>query len=237
MTLPLLDFHTHKSYEVPEILGLTCEPCEAEFIWCYGIHPWFIDDKWPIHFEKLKNKCRHRKPLMIGEIGLDRVRGIDIQTQLKAFRAQLDLADELDIPSVIHSVKTHSEILATRKQYANKSRPWVLHDFCANQTIAEKITNMGCFLSFSPKAKQRYLSNDKKLMYLKNIDLNYIFLETDDCKEEDITEIFRWFSFVRGIDIYKLNDIFWNNLVRITGKTHECILAESSRITITRKDS
>ena len=93
--------------------------------------------------------------------------------------------------------------------------------------MAKAIIQSGCYLSLSPRLMNRYLIHEKKFSYLKTLDLDFIFLETDDDKDTNILEMYEWFSSIRNIDKQILNKIFWSNLELITGKNYECILAES----------
>lgn len=226
MNLPLLDVHTHKSYLDKNLFGLTCSPCNENTPWCHGIHPWFIEKNWSCQFEKLKLQSTRQKPLMIGEIGLDRLRGPSLDIQIEIFEKQIELAISLNLACVIHSVKTYSEVISLRTKYQGQTRPWILHDFTANQIIADSALKSGCYLSFSPRAMRRANAKDIKLSYLKSLDLNYLFLETDERKNEDIRDMFQWFCQLRRISVSKLNRILWNNLEKVTGKNHEYILAK-----------
>lgn len=230
--LPLLDVHTHQPYFEKNLFGLTCSPCKEGVLWCYGIHPWFIEKDGTSQFRKLEFQCAQEKPLMIGEIGLDRLRGADFGIQIEIFKRQVDLASDLKLACVIHSVKSFSEIISLRKRYTVQARPWILHDFAANQIIADNAIQSGCYLSFSPRAMRRINAGDRKLSYLKSLDLNYLFLETDERKNVDIKDMFQWFCQLRRISTDQLNRILWNNLEKVTGKNHEYILAKQNRIVI-----
>ena len=133
--------------------------------------------------------------------------------------AQPKIAVDFDLACVIHSVKSYSECLAIRKQWKSKCRPWVFHDFNSNEQMASAIIKSGCYLSLSPRMIKHYEMNPKKYSYLETLDLDFIFLETDDDLKINILDMFVWFSSLRDIDIHTLNNKFWKNLELITGKT------------------
>ena len=171
---------------------------------------------------------------MIGEIGLDKLHGPKFEIQQDAMIAQLKIAVEFDLACVIHSVKSYSECLAIRKKWKNKCRPWVFHDFNSDEQMAKAIIRSGCYLSFSPRIIKRYEMYEKKYSYLKTLDLDFIFLESDDDLKVSILDMFKWFSSIRNIDIHILNNNFWKNLKLITGRNYECILAQPCRTTVAK---
>lgn len=68
-----------------------------------GLHPGSVDQWSAETFDQLSRLARERRPVAIGEIGIDlHWRQDNLDVQLEAFRAQLDLARELALPAVIH---------------------------------------------------------------------------------------------------------------------------------------
>ena len=234
MRIPFLNFHKHKQDQNPKVFSITNSPCENLEPICYGLHPWFIDENWSSKLDLLRSDIQKKTPLMIGEIGLDKLRGPKFDLQYNAMIAQLKIAIEFDLACVIHAVKSYSECLAIRKKWNIKSRPWVFHDFNSNEQMAKAIIKSGCYLSLSPRIIKRYEMNPKKYSYLKTLDLDFVFLETDDDLKINIFDMFTWFSSIRNIDIHTLNNQFWKNLELITGRNYECILAEPCRASVTR---
>ena len=80
----------------------------------------------------------------IGECGLDRIRG-SLEAQLPWFEAQVALADELNLPLVIHSVKTHDEVhgVLNRRQWQGRA---LIHGFSGSFQQAAKLVDLGCFI-------------------------------------------------------------------------------------------
>ena len=68
-----------------------------------GLHPGNADDWDDRVEERLRATLREREPVAIGEIGLDLYwRQDNLQLQKEAFRRQLSIAREHDLPAVIH---------------------------------------------------------------------------------------------------------------------------------------
>lgn len=68
-----------------------------------GLHPGSVDEWSAATFARLESLARARNPVAIGEIGIDLYwRQDNLDTQIEAFRRQLDLAAALELPAVIH---------------------------------------------------------------------------------------------------------------------------------------
>ena len=100
--MPYFDVHTHTAK--PNGI-VNCYP-EAEIPESYfsiGIHPWYISDlNEQLHL--LEEKAKHNNCLAIGECGLDSFSEVDIKLQKIAFRQQIQLANQLKKPLIIHLV-------------------------------------------------------------------------------------------------------------------------------------
>ncbi len=117
-----------------------------------GIHPnssatW--KDSW---LKKLREFAKHPKVVAIGEIGLDYYwdkSPKDIQH--RAFSLQLELADELDLPVIVHNRESDNDVVALLKSSPlnGKEKPGVLHSFSTSWDIAELVLGMGFYLGFT----------------------------------------------------------------------------------------
>lgn len=84
----------------------------------------------------------------IGETGLDYYRaGAPRETQINAFRRQLELAAELSLPVVVHSREAADDTLAVLADYDRRT-PVVLHCFGMPERIAECVER-GYYCSFA----------------------------------------------------------------------------------------
>ena len=114
--------------------------------YCLGIHPWFVDEHSEEDLVTLEQllTSKPERCVAIGECGLDRLRG-NLETQWPWFEAQVTLASELNMPLVIHSVKTHDEVhgLLNRRQWGGRA---LIHGFSGSFQQAEKLVGLGCFI-------------------------------------------------------------------------------------------
>jgi TatD DNase family protein len=176
-----------------------------------GLHPnhtceqEFVDEQELASQQKIKTRCetfdkdayrqlaKHPKVVAIGECGLDffRIpthldRGKVIETQKREFRSQLQLADELNLPVVIHCRDAHKETQSILKEFISQkklTRRGVVH--CFTGTVEEAtayhhlqfLTSFTGIITFPPKKQEGDLSAVQQTV--KALSLKMILLETD----------------------------------------------------------
>jgi TatD DNase family protein len=142
-----------------------------------GIHPHNASELNEKVLDNLRRLSENPKVVAIGEIGLDYYRNLSPKAaQQKAFEAQLILAQELELPVVIHDRDAHVDVLKTLSKFKGKLNG-VMHCFSGSSEMAEQYVKMEYYISFAgpvtfPNARKLHES-------AKSIDLNKILLETD----------------------------------------------------------
>ena len=131
--------------------------CRRHKGYCYpalGFHPQDVTPEWRASWAKIETAIRaHRDELVaIGEIGLDyHYEPTYKAEQEEAFRVQLDLAQELDLPVMIHNRDATEDTLNILKsqisnfKFSNPLRG-VVHCFNGSKETAEQILGMGMYL-------------------------------------------------------------------------------------------
>ena len=90
-----------------------------------------------------ENKC-----VCLGEIGLDyHYPDTDKEKQMLYFRAQMELARELNIPICIHDREAHGDIMDVIREFPEVRG--VLHSFSGSPEMAEELISLGYYISFS----------------------------------------------------------------------------------------
>ncbi|MFC4212193.1 TatD family hydrolase [Pedobacter lithocola] len=181
--MPYLDIHTHRSLQqkdIQSILSLSLTDGNLYPLTCnrsisVGLHPWFAKlENLEIQLKHLECKAQQPNVKMIGECGLDKLRGESITNQIIILENQIKLAEKLNKPVILHCVKSFSELLEIRKRLKVKI-PMIIHGFNKQKALGELLIANGFYLSFGASilkensgASQLIQSNDN------------FFLETDD---------------------------------------------------------
>lgn len=143
-----------------------------------GIHPhdtkeW--NDSLLLEIEKL---TKHPKVVAIGEIGLDYYYDFSPkEQQIKAFKSQLDLANKLELPVVIHNRDSDVDMMEIIQSYCGTGLKAQFHCFNGSLADALEFMKMNHFISFTGNIT--FKKSDGLREILKHIDLNHLMLETD----------------------------------------------------------
>ncbi len=175
-----------------------------------GVHPWQLQsDMTKSEFDKLK-KLFSPKILAIGECGLDRRRQgiIDILLQEKVLKWQMDWAQEVKRPLIIHCVHAHSDLLKVLKERSYRGKI-LLHDFSGNSELLKSYAHYDAYYSFG--ANWLKLTPNKKNI-IKQVETSRLFLETDDQLKISIKELYQETAFVLGLELKRLEEMILQNL-------------------------
>ena len=139
-----------------------------------GIHPHESKDVSEKYLSKIEHYSNHQKVVAIGEIGLDYYYNFsDSKIQKAVFLEQLKLAKKLNLPSVIHCRDAYEDLLEIIIE--SEHNKGVIHCFSGDLEFANKIINLGYYISFTGM-----ITFVKELEdVIKNISLNHILIETD----------------------------------------------------------
>lgn len=152
--------------------------CSTSLPLAVGLHPWDIQpDRIDEDLNKLGNIARLDNVLLIGECGLDKWRGPQLEIQAEVFVRQAELADQLKKPLIIHCVKAHGELMALHKKH-RFNVPLIIHGYNKSPEMAEQLTDKGFLLSFGEAALHEDKNAFKALQQLYQQGLPF-FLETD----------------------------------------------------------
>ncbi len=154
-------------------------------IFSIGLHPWNIvgtdieEAMATVAKFAEKGNC-----VAVGECGLDRLKGPDMQIQSEIFSRHVRIAESLSKPVVVHCVRAYTELIGNRKETPCRI-PWVAHRFNGDIETASRLISHGIMLSFGPE-----LRNSQKLRdVFARIPAEKVFLETDN-SPIDVCEIY-----------------------------------------------
>ena len=147
--------------------------------WIYaavGSHPDDADRVNDDTLEAYRRLARHPKVKAIGEIGLDyHYEDIPREVQQKAFRRQLALARELDLPVIIHEREAHEDSLRIISEFPDVTG--VFHCFSGSREMAEYLVARGWYIGFT--GVLTFKNARRALEAAAAIPLERIVIETD----------------------------------------------------------
>ena len=171
---------------------------EHEFF-SVGLHPWHVKEVSLAEVPMLLNqKVPFPGVVAIGEVGLDKVKGGDLEFQKKIFHLQSEFAEERGVPVIIHCVKAYSELLELHQRW-HPEVPWVVHGYSSSPEMALDLCEKGLYLSFGAAI----LNNKKAAESLAEVPASQFFLETDEA-EITIEEIYQAAADLRRV---KMDDL------------------------------
>ncbi len=142
-----------------------------------GIHPHDAKDCSNETWELLSQLAQNPKVVAWGEIGLDYYRDFsprDVQRQV--FIHQLELADEMGLPVVIHDRDAHGDILQIVKKHPPQAGG-VFHSYSGSWEMAKELLAIGFYLSFS--GPLTFKNARHTLEVAANVPENRFVVETD----------------------------------------------------------
>ena len=149
-------------------------------VYTLGIHPLYINEAQERDIDTLKKQIEQSlddpRFVGIGEIGLDYfVEGLDPQRQEYFFHKQLDLAQQFQLPVILHVRRSQDAIL---KALRNRKVPsGIAHAFNGSHQQAEQFIELGFKLGFGGAATYERALQIRRL--LQELPLESIVTETD----------------------------------------------------------
>ncbi len=151
-----------------------------KYPWLYasvGSHPDSASEVNEEVLEEYRKLCKlSDKVKAIGEIGLDYYyEDIPRDIQQKAFRMQMALAQELDLPVIVHERDAHNDGLAIVKEFPKVKG--VFHCYSGSAEMARQLVNLGWYIGFT--GVLTFKNARKAVETAASIPLDRIVLETD----------------------------------------------------------
>ena len=139
-----------------------------------GYHPSEVETVTDDDLLELENLLKLDKVVGLGEIGLDYYYGKDNKNeQIELFRKQLNIAEKLDIPVVIHSRDAVEDTINILKEF---DLTGVIHCFSGSVETAKIYTSMGYMFGIGGVVT---FKNSNLYKVVESVGLKNIVLETD----------------------------------------------------------
>ena len=214
-----LDIHTHRAKQNHEVIRVQSLTVTDNVLWSMpktkfisvGLHPWFSTiAELETNFRNLKIIATQDNVKLIGECGLDKLRGEKLVDQIYMLTQQVLLAEQLGKPLILHCVRAFSELIALKDKLKVKV-PMIIHGFNKSEEMGKQLLAKGFILSFGAdllKPRSGAASLVQKT--------DQFFLETDD-SDVPIEEIYTHAAFLRNCSVDALKArIFsdWKKIIK-----------------------
>ena len=190
-----------------------------------GSHPDVADEVNEDVLEEYRKLCKlNSKVKAIGEIGLDyHYEDIPREIQLKAFRAQMELARQLKLPVIVHEREAHEDGMNVVREFPDVTG--VFHCYSGSAEMARQLVDKGWYIGFT--GVLTFKNARKAVEVASSIPLDRIVIETD-CpymapdpfrgKRNDPGKIYRMaekLAEIRGLSVEEIQAITVENGKRL----------------------
>ena len=190
-----------------------------------GSHPDVANEVNETVLDEYRKLCKLcDKVKAIGEIGIDyHYEDIPRQLQLKAFRMQMELAEELNLPVIVHEREAHEDGMAVVREFPKVTG--VFHCYSGSAEMARQLVDKGWYIGFT--GVLTFKNARKAVETAASLPLDRIVLETD-CpymapdpfrgKRNDPGYLFRMaekLAEIRGMDVEEIKKITTENGKRL----------------------
>jgi len=169
---------------------------DSRLVAAAGLHPWYLPelDELDAELSALWARVQAGSVCAVGETGLDKGRRAGPkETQLSAFRRQLEMASEASLPLILHVVRSHGLCLQEIAAADSHLRGMV-HDFQGPVEMVGPWVKAGFLLSVSPRGRGRE-------EVIRRIPDEHLLLETDDEGWQQLPELCAWVAELRRVAV------------------------------------
>ena len=140
-----------------------------------GVHPSNITGDSYDELQKIRELYSHPKCVAVGEIGLEyHYDFVPKDKQLDIFEKQIILANELELPVIVHDREAHEDTMNLLKRYKPKG---VVHCFSGSAEMAKEVLKLGMYIGLGGAVT--FKNARKPLEVAEIIPEDRLLLETD----------------------------------------------------------
>jgi len=192
--------------------------------WSCGVHPLNQEEEWD--FAELRQLAADPRVIAMGETGLDYYYQQETKARQQAsFREHIRVGRELNKPVIVHTRDAREDTLAILREEQVEGFGGVLHCFTEDRETAEKLLDMGFYISFSGivtfrnaealRDAARYVPLDRMLV---ETDSPYLAPVPHRGKENQpafTRDVAEYMAVLKGVDVETLAQVTTQNFSRL----------------------
>jgi TatD DNase family protein len=191
-----------------------------------GIHPWYADEYSAENLERLRSYAGNEGVVAVSEIGLDYISRmtrqwersdevVDPEIQRVAFRGQVGLARELEIPVLVHDRARGEELLDILDDEEIVSVGAAIHGFSKGPDYARRAVKMGVYLTVG----RGILAGENRELEeaVRQISLDWLLTETDSGDPSNVVLVAEKIAELKGVDREDVGSAATRNLKKLLG--------------------
>jgi TatD DNase family protein len=200
---------------------------EPQIFHSIGISPSSVVQPGEDWEAKIIDGTRLERVVAIGEIGLDYYRKFgDRDSQVELFIRQLELADKLGLPVIIHNRDAGSDVLEILRERLPR-RGGILHCYSEDYEYAKKALELNLWISFAGNVTYRNARNLQDTA--KRVPLDRVLIESEAPfmvpalyrgkrnKPSYINETAAFVAQLREVQVEELSEVLFANSLRVFG--------------------
>ena len=192
-----------------------------------GLHPEDCAGAGEAELEEIRRLCGHEKAVAIGEIGLDYYWAENPPRPFpqEIFRRQLALAQELDMPVIVHDREAHGDSLAIVREFPGVRG--VFHCYSGSLEMAKELVKRGWYIGFTGVIT---FKNARKAVEVAEwLPLSRTLIETD-CPymapephrgtrndSSNLSYVAARIAEIKGVSVQEVEQTTWENACRVFG--------------------
>ena len=202
--MDFFDFHHHQRSKNSGIYNLNFGEAFPESYFSAGIHPNRSENISEEDLLWLEEIVQNEKCVAIGECGLDGLIDVSRENQEKIFKFQIQLANKIRKPLIIHCVRRYSQVVSLLK---NAEVPIIFHGYNRKKSIGEELLKYDFFLSFGKSV----LHDVNLQQFVKDFPPEKTFLETDSA-DVDLEMLYLKVAELKNLPLKDLKNQIYQNL-------------------------
>ena len=212
-------------YDIRSSIGALSLANKYEYVYAaVGVHPHDTDSLNVSDMDTIRNLCKEKKVVSLGEIGLDYYYdNSKRENQRHWFDSQLALSEEIDIPITVHTRDAMADTIDILK--CHKNARGIIHCYSGSKESAKILLDMGFYISFAGPLTfknantalevAKYVPSDRMLIETDSPYLSPVPYRGKRNQPTFVREVAKTLASVRGEELETIEKLTFENAMRV----------------------